>query len=132
MADRVGRKRIGNLGEMIARRALEQRGFAIVEWNWRCALRTPAGSLRGEIDIVARDGLCWVFVEVKTRRSRVAGLPEEALTDRKVSRLVQLAEVYLAQHDLRNVTWRIDLVAVELDRHDAVMRLEIIPAIAAD
>jgi putative endonuclease len=131
MADRVTRKRTGSLGETIARHALEQRGYVIVECNWRCALRTPQSSLRGEIDIVARDGPCWVFVEVKTRRSRTAGLPEEALTDEKISRLTQLAEAYLALRMLENVDWRIDLVAIELGRHDAVARLDIIPVIDA-
>ena len=118
------RQRIGRIGEQLACAALARRGYHIVERNWRCP--------QGEIDIVARDGQCWVFVEVKTRRGRGAGLPEDGFTRRKAERLTELAQIYLYEHALGQVDWRIDLVAVELDPWGRVSRLDVLPCAVAD
>jgi putative endonuclease len=116
-------RKTGILGEQLASDSLARRGYEIVERGWRCPL--------GEVDIVARDGACWVFVEVKTRRGRGAGLPEEALTPRKAERLTELAQTYLSAHALGEVDWRIDLVAIELDVCGGVKRLDVVPCVAA-
>ena len=118
------RQRVGRLGEQLACASLARRGYDIVERNWRCP--------QGEIDIVARDGECWVFVEVKTRRGREAGLPEDGLTRQKAGRLAELAQVYLHEHALGQVDWRIDLVAIELDGRDRVKRLSVVPCVVMD
>ena len=113
------RQRLGRWGEGVAATHLEAQGYVIVAHNWRCAA--------GEIDLVARDGETLVFVEVKTRRGRAYGAPEEALTPRKAARLLQLGEQYCYEHDLNDVNWRIDLVAVELDNRGLLLRCEHIP-----
>ncbi|MHB0859301.1 MAG: YraN family protein [Anaerolineae bacterium] len=113
------RKGTGALGEQLASDALVSRGYEIVARNWRCAT--------GELDIVARDGACWVFVEVKTRRGRGRGLPEDAFTPRKGARVSQLAEQYLAEQGLADVDWRVDLIAVELGAGDRLSRLDVVP-----
>ena len=119
----TGRARTtGILGEELACQALSRRGYRVVARNWRCAT--------GEVDIVARDGESWVFVEVKTRRGRGAGLAEEALTPDKIERLADLAETYLAEQNLPGVNWRIDLVAIELTPAGSVGRLRILQAVA--
>ncbi len=118
------RQETGRIGEKVAGDALGKRGYELVERNWRCA--------RGEVDIVARDGDCWAFVEVKTRRGSRSELPEDGLTPNKLERLVELAETYLAEHDLEDVDWRIDLVAIELDPWDGVRRLNVIPGVGVD
>ena len=118
------RQRVGRLGEDLACASLARRGYGIVERNWRCS--------RGEIDIVARDGECWVFIEVKTRRGRGSGLPEDGLTRRKGERLAELAQIYLGERALVLVDWRIDLVAIELDAGDRVARLNVVPCAVAD
>ncbi len=110
-----GRKKLGAWGESVAAHHLEAEGYQIVERNWRCR--------HGEIDLVVRAGSEWVFVEVKTRRGREMGSPEEALTSYKSKKLIQLAQIYLADHDL-DVDWRIDLIAVELDRSGKLLRCE--------
>jgi len=51
------RQTLGRRGEDLACALLEEQGYEIVARNWRCR--------RGEIDVVARDAACWVFVEVK-------------------------------------------------------------------
>ena len=52
--------KLGQWGERQARVHLEAKGYAVVASNFRCRA--------GEIDIVARQGDEFVFVEVKTRR----------------------------------------------------------------
>ena len=112
------RKKLGQWGESVAAHHLEANGYEIVERNWRCR--------EGEIDLVARNGQEWVFVEVKTRRGRSRGTPEEGVTPRKSRQLLALGEIYTAVHDL-DVDWRIDLVAVELDSKGKLLRCEHIP-----
>ena len=114
--DGASRKRLGAWGEHVAATRLEADGYRIVARNWRCT--------QGEIDLIAQasDGLM-VFVEVKTRRGRSMGLPEEALTPHKSRKLIQLAEIYLGEHDL-DVEWRLDLMAVELDTSGKLLRCE--------
>lgn len=113
------RRSLGQWGENLAAIHLESQGLAIIERNWRCR--------GGEIDLVARDGETIVFVEVKTRRGRDFGAPEEALTARKAQKLLNLGGIYMAEHDMDDTNWRIDLVAVELDERGRFMRCEHIP-----
>ena len=118
------RKAMGDRGEALALQALRAKGYEILARNWRCA--------QGEIDIVARDGACYAFIEVKTRRSHGSEYPEDGFTFAKGRRLVALAQVYLAQEGLDDVDWRIDLVAIEVDGRGQVARLDVIPGVAVD
>jgi len=107
----------GRIGETLAHRYLEARGYVIIEHNWRC----PAG----EIDIVARDGADWVFVEVKARRSDRFGTPEDAITPAKQKRLLQCGLLYMAAHALEDANWRIDVVAIMLSRANEAEQIRI-------
>ncbi len=109
------RKKLGRWGESVAAHHLEAKGYQIVERNWRCR--------HGEIDLVAQAGDELVFVEVKTRRGRAMGAPEEALTPHKSRKLMQLGQLYTAEKEL-DVDWRIDLVAVELDKSGKLLRCD--------
>lgn len=117
--DRNSRRRLGQWGENVAALQLEAKGLVLIERNWRCR--------DGEIDLVARDGEVVVFVEVKTRRGREFGAPEEALTSRKAQKLMHLGQLYMAEHEMDDVNWRIDLVAVELDGRGRLLRCDHIP-----
>lgn len=114
------RRSLGHFGEVVAEAHLRRQGYQIVERNWRCR--------RGEVDLVAREGGDWVFVEVRTRRGNSAGTPEESVTPAKQRRLIQLARLFLQQRELQDVSWRIDIVAVEVDRSGRPSRVEILPA----
>ncbi len=113
------RRQLGQWGENLAASHLEAQGYRIVERNWRCSL--------GEIDIVAQEGDVLVFAEVKTRQSQNFGTPEESITRRKSQRLIDLGVQYCADHDLEDVEWRIDLVAIEIDRDGVLQRCDHIP-----
>ena len=62
---------LGRWGEDLATEYLQQHGYRIIERDWK--------SGRRDIDIIATDGNQVVFVEVKTRRNRLYGDPEEAV-----------------------------------------------------
>jgi len=108
------RQRLGRRGEQLAAQQLEAKGFDIVERNWRCET--------GELDLVARDGECLVAVEVRTRRGRSMGSPEESITTAKQARLIALGEAYV-QESGWDGNWRIDVVAIEMDRRGRVLRV---------
>ena len=99
-------QRLGRSGERFAAGWLEARGYRIVARNWRC----PAG----ELDLVAEREGELVFVEVKTRRGRAMGAPEEAITRAKRLHLVAAAQAYLAATGALERPYRIAVVAVEL------------------
>jgi putative endonuclease len=112
------RQLLGQWGEKVAATHLTAQGYKIVARNWRCR--------QGEVDIIAKAGSELVFVEVKTRRGRGMGDPEEGLTPHKQRKLLAIAEEYVLAHNL-DVDWRIDLVAVELDASGKLLRCEHIP-----
>ncbi len=100
------RQSLGRFGESLAGAFLKNKGYLILEQNWR----TPYG----EIDLVARQGESIVFVEVKTRSSRSLGPPEISITPRKAEHMRSAAEYYIQQHPDVHGDWRLDLVAILL------------------
>ena len=107
---------MGKRGEELAARHLTEHGYRILERNWRWG--------QGEIDLVAEKDGEVVFVEVKARRSHAFGAPEEAVTHAKRRKLVQTAYAYLSQASREEASWRIDVVALDLDAQGEVTRLE--------
>ena len=112
------RQELGRKGEEAAVRYLKSRGYAIVKRNWFCRF--------GEADIIARDPegtLC--FIEVKTRQSVEAGLPEEAITRSKQSRYERIALCYMMVTDDwdDNDSVRFDAIAICVTApHRAMLR----------
>ncbi len=106
------------MGEKLAREHLERAGYTILQTNYR--------SPDGEVDLIARHRDCLVFVEVKARRGTGFGLPEEAVTEAKKAKLVMVAEHYIQNHAPSIQDWRIDVVAIELDRQNRPRRIEVI------
>jgi putative endonuclease len=95
----------GDAGEDMAMKLLEDKGFRILQRNYRFE--------RGEIDIVAQDRDELVFVEVKSRHTKLFGTPEEAITPEKESFLKRTAEGYLFQHHLEDTPCRFDVIAID-------------------
>ncbi|MFZ6993594.1 YraN family protein [Curtobacterium sp. RRHDQ66] len=105
---------LGARGESIAADWLEQRGYVVVDRNWRCA--------RGELDIVARKGTDLVFVEVKTRATASTGHPLEALTAQKLARLRLLVPLWFSAHPTEHAhRIRLDAIAVHVMGDRAVV-----------
>jgi len=112
------RAQLGRLGEGIAAEYLERQGYVICQTNYRCDV--------GEVDMVALDGDCLVFVEVRTRSSRKFGSPEESITAAKRQKLVEVAQTYLQEHESQPPDWRIDVVSIQLSQHREVERLALL------
>jgi putative endonuclease len=115
------RVRLGRRGEELAVVELGRCGYEIVARNWRCRV--------GEVDVVALRSEAYHFFEVRTRRGREFGTPEESLTPAKQRRMIDVARTYLGEHDLNDVDWRVGLVAVEMDRAGRLLRVEVYDSI---
>ena len=115
------RRGLGNLGENLAADYLVKHGYVIRERNYRVPNL-------GELDIVAQDGNCLVYVEVRTRRGNAYGTPEDSINVAKKLRLVQLAMSYRQSHAEAGLPEdeRIDVVAVEMTHAGRLFRIEII------
>ena len=112
------RQDTGNLGEKLAAEFLNEQGYTVLQTNYRCP--------EGEVDIVARQEDCLVFIEVRTKRGKEFGSPEESITPAKMEKLRRVAANYRQAHDDIPDAWRIDVVAVELDRQNRPLRIELI------
>ena len=111
------RQSMGRMGENLACRELERRGYVILARRYRRS--------GGEIDIVARDGGTMVFVEVKARDGRDFGDGAEAVTVRKRRRIVQAATDYVMRNIGHECACRFDVVAIDLAAGEA--KVEVIP-----
>lgn len=80
----------GKRAEALAARHLEARGLKLLACNYRVR--------GGEIDLVAREGNCTVFVEVRLRRHPGFGSPADSITAAKRRRLILAARHWLAAH----------------------------------
>ncbi len=101
------KREIGILGERIAQRFLEDKGYRI-----RCVnFRTPFG----ELDIVATHRASLVFVEVRTRSTSSLGPPILSVTRLKQIHIIRNALFYLKRYGLIDSDWQIDVITVKLD-----------------
>ena len=118
------KKDLGDLGEKIARKYLEEKGYKILDKNFRY-------SKLGELDIIAEKparhasqlagvagGNNIIFIEVKARMK--TGLtdyfPEDNITFAKQKKLIKLSQIYLSKHRLFDSSWQIDILAIEIYR----------------
>jgi putative endonuclease len=109
-------KALGNRGERRAARYLRSLGYTIIARQHT--------NRYGEVDIIARDGDCLVFVEVKTRKSVAAGHPAEAVDRAKQSQLTRVALAYLKQHGLLEARSRFDVIALIWPKDSRTPQLE--------
>jgi len=115
------RQSLGIAGEDLACAELQRRGYAILDRRYRTRF--------GEIDIVARDGLAVMFVEVKARLTGEFGGAAAALTAWKQRRVAEMARDYLARRNLHECPCRFDVVAIDFDGDfdDARPRVTVYP-----
>jgi putative endonuclease len=93
----------GKLGEDLAVNYLINKGYQILERNWRSGHK--------EIDIIALDGDTLVAVEVKTRKSNTYGEPDIAVGAMKQQMLIWAADAYVRYKNL-DVEVRFDIVSI--------------------
>ena len=100
----LSRKTLGVIGEELANQYLRRRGYQMLFRNYRTTV--------GEIDLIARDRKTIVFVEVRTRRSDVAGTPAESITYRKRTQIIRNAKFFLHRYGMDEALCRFDVVTV--------------------
>ena len=101
---KYSKKQLGKTGELLAVKFLKQKGYQIIEQNYRSAW--------GEIDLIAQDGDVLVFVEVKTRRSLKFGAPQIAVTNSKQRKMSKAALEYLQEKDFFDYVCRFDVISI--------------------
>ena len=94
----------GIYGENIAQKFLLSKEYNIVETNYRVRF--------GEIDIIAIDQNCLVFVEVKYRTSLAFGFPREAVTYKKQEKIRKTAQFYILQKNINQMDIRFDVIDI--------------------
>lgn len=95
---------LGDRGERLAARTLERKGYRILARQCRQRF--------GELDLIALDRDCLVFVEVKTRSTDRAGRPGEAVDRPKRGRITRAALAWLKRRNLLEFRSRFDIVAI--------------------
>ena len=107
---------IAKLGEDLATNYLKDKGYKIIERNFRKSY--------GEIDIIAVHKNVLVFIEVKTRTSNKFGTPFEAITFSKLRILTKTATFYKQIHPKMPTALRLDAISVLLDYWGNVIDIE--------
>lgn len=110
----VRRRDVGRLGEELAARHVARLGWSIHDRNWRCR--------HGELDLVCRDGITWVFVEVRTLRGSRTGRPEDSVDRLKRGAVIRTSLAWLQSHGGTEQPFRFDVIAVELDAPEPTVR----------
>lgn len=113
-----GRYETGRMGEDMALEYLLQRGYKLLERNWRCRYK--------EVDLIMKgaDGLH--IVEVRTRRAPTAVEPEQTVDRWKRRNLEAAANSYLRSAEITDPV-HFDIVSIVLDCSGRALRLSHIP-----
>lgn len=109
----MNKRELGSRYEQAVGYYLEQQGYEVLEYNYRCHL--------GEIDIIAKEGGTLVFCEVKYRKNSWQGSSLEAVNEKKQRTIYKVAEHYLLTHHLKQVPCRFDVVGIE-DGHVILLK----------
>jgi putative endonuclease len=98
------RRWFGTRSERAAARYLRRLGYRVVARNYSCP--------HGELDLVAIDRGCVVFVEVRSTEGADAAVPAASVDDAKQRKLTKLALYFLQRHNLLNHPARFDVLAL--------------------
>jgi len=99
-------KKLGDQGEEIAVNYLKDKDYQIVERQWSCQF--------GEIDIIAKKQMRYIFVEVKSCKGHNVEFAFANLTQRKQERFINTVQTYLAENQLDQIIWRIDAIGIAI------------------
>lgn len=106
---------LGRKGEDIAAAFLKNAGYQILKRNHMIG--------HSDIDILARNDDFLVFIEVRTKSKWDRGMPEDTLTAKKLRRMKNTAELYIAFNHYGGLA-RLDAVCIILDDSDRIKHLE--------
>ncbi len=103
---------LGKLGEELAVDFLKNNGYTILETNWTFQ--------KAEIDIIAQINDTLAIIEVKTRSTIEFGLPQEAVTAKKIKLLTKAIDNYVVEKDL-DFNVRFDIISIHKEAKSFVI-----------
>ena len=107
----------GNEGENRAAAYLEEKGFEIIERNWR--------TNRGEIDIIAVKNDILAFVEVKSLPNGTLDMIQRELNYQKRQRIIKTSKRFLLKHrEYNNSYVRFDVIVIDMPGLEPVYHIE--------
>ncbi|MFA0962440.1 YraN family protein [Roseivirga sp. BDSF3-8] len=112
---KAGTLDIGADGEHLAESFLKKKGYRVLDRNFRYK--------RGEIDLIVQKDNLIAFVEVKTRKNKVFGNPEEFVSDVQAERIMEVAEYFIHKHAWAHLI-RFDIVAITQKPRLEIVHLE--------
>lgn len=110
LTNNMKKKQLGTWGEEVAAEYLIEHGVEIMDKNVR--------TQNGEIDIIGKKDGVLVFFEVKTRRSKKFGNPEDAVNTRKQEHIIRSAIEYIQSNLDLDIEWRVDVIAINVDQQN--------------
>lgn len=110
--------KLGISGESFAQDLLRKKGYQILETNYR--------SYFGEIDAICVQGDTIVFVEIKCRSNVLFGFPFEAVTKKKIKKIIKTGMIYLQNKKISNRPMRVDIVSIIVSANGAPVNYEIL------
>ncbi|MBU0476838.1 YraN family protein [Patescibacteria group bacterium] len=121
-------KRLGDFGEKIAKKYLEDKGYQILDKNYSFGF--ISGPQRGEIDIIAQKNYIISFVEVKTLAKSSGGRssvipPEEKVNFKKKRKIIRTAESWLMEKKIPlDSKWQIDIISIRVDLNKKLAKIK--------
>ncbi len=104
-------KKVGDEGEQLAIDYLKEKGYEIVETNYRYG--------KGEIDIIVKEAEkdLLIFIEVKSRKNLEFGEPEFAITKNKIKQIKRMAQLYFYDKEIHEAECRFDVITVLFNKN---------------
>lgn len=107
----------GKTGEQLGEAFLAEQQYHVLEKNWRHS--------RWEVDIIASKDNVLHFIEIKTRRTKSYGLPEEKVGKKKIQNLINAAEEYLYRHpEWKRIQFNILSITISNDKDPEYFLIE--------
>lgn len=104
----MNRKEIGRKNEKIAQKFLKEKNYQIIQTNFYCKF--------GEIDIIAKDRNCLVFIEVRSKSYNDFGNPEETVDKLKIEKITKTAQLFIQKTGIDFDEIRFDVIAILGDK----------------
>ena len=111
----ISKQEKGRCGEQLALEAYEKLGYALVGQNYRCRW--------GEIDLIVKNDVFFVFCEVKLRNGTRFGSGLDAVTPAKREKIIKSAQQFLCDYPVSsNLQLRFDVFAIQIEeKHDKIL-----------
>lgn len=109
-------QKVGKFGEELVKDYLIRKGYEIIARNLKISYQ--------EVDIIAKNGEYYIFVEVKTRTSNILGEADEAFDDIKMDNLNVAIAKYIEKNNINEKYVQIDLISVDINKGEKKAKIK--------